>query len=453
MQFVANTAQEKKELLSAIGVRRFEDLIPNIPRQGLFAPAKDGVLRNGLSEMEVTAHLQALAAKNRTVDQFASFLGAGAYHHFIPAAVNALITRGEFLTAYTPYQPEASQGTLQATFEFQSMVAGLYGMDVANASLYDGGSSLAEAALLAVRETGRRKILVSRTVHPEYHQTLDTYSKSLEVHEVPADKSGVVSIPELEKRLDSSVACVILQSPNFFGCLEDGTKIAELAHKHGALFVVSADPLSLGLLAPPGEYGADVATGEGQPLGIPLHYGGPYLGLFSCKEKYLRKVPGRICGLTKDANGKRGFTLTLQTREQHIRREKATSNICTNEALMALAATVYLSLIGPQGLKECAQLNYDKAHYAADRISRVPGFSLVFDSPFFNEFAVRSKIAPQKINQYLLGKGILGGLPLGKFYPELADAILYCATEMNTREQIDRLADALEALAKQEKIS
>jgi glycine dehydrogenase subunit 1 len=452
MQFVPTTEKEKQELLSAIGVRRFEDLIPNIPKQGLFAPAKGGMLKNGLSEMEVQAHLQTLAGKNKTVEQYASFLGAGAYHHFIPAAVGALITRGEFLTAYTPYQPEASQGTLQATFEFQSMVAGLYGMDVANASLYDGGSALAEAALLAVRETGRRKILVSRTVHPEYHETLNTYSKSFEVQEVPADAAGVTSMAELEKRMDGA-ACVIIQTPNFFGCLEDGAKIAELAHKHGALLVVSADPLSLGMLTPPGDYGADVATGEGQPLGIPLHYGGPYLGLFACKEKFLRKVPGRICGMTKDANGKRGFTLTLQTREQHIRREKATSNICTNEALMALAATVYLSLLGPQGLKDCAQLNFDKAHYAADRIGKIPGFKLAFAAPFFNEFAVKSKLSPQKINQYLLTQGILGGLPLGKFYPELSDAVLYCVTEMNSREQIDRLAGALETLARQEKLS
>lgn len=493
MQFISNSEQEKKEILSAIGVKNFEELISNIPPGSFFSPSSAGGLKNGLSEMEVLSQLNSLASKNQTVEELISFLGAGTYHHFIPSAVNALISRGEFLTAYTPYQPEASQGTLQSAFEFQSMICELYGMDVANASLYDGASALAEAALLALRETGRKKVLISKTVHPEYRAVLKTYCKSFlspEPSDSPLERSvssatrprgvggrqadgacgeggiieipysqGITSLSELEKLCDSQTACVIIQNPNFFGCIEEGEKFAELAHKNGALFLVSANPISLGLLTPPGEYGADIAVGEGQSLGIPLNFGGPYLGLFACKEKFMRKVPGRIVGMTKDLEGKRGFVLTLQAREQHIRREKATSNICTNEALMALAATVYLSLLGPKGLKEVAELCLQKAHYLASEISKIPGFSLAFTprshceensdeaiSSFFNEFVVRSKIAPEKIQEHLLKNNIIGGLPLGRFYPELSDATLFCATEMNSNIQNDSLVHALKEI-------
>ncbi|MBI4218050.1 MAG: aminomethyl-transferring glycine dehydrogenase subunit GcvPA [Elusimicrobia bacterium] len=442
MQFISNTSQEKKEILETIGVNRLEDLFANIPRDSLFSPKINGVLKKGISEMEVSRELQSLADKNRTVAQIPSFLGAGAYHHFVPAAVPALISRGEFLTAYTPYQPEASQGTLQATFEFQTMISELYGMDVANASLYDGASALTEAALLAVRETGRRKILVSRTVHPEYRQTLQTYGKSMNIREIPF-LNGTTSLDSMEKELDDQTACVILQSPNFFGSLEEGEKIGAMARAAGSLLIVSSNPISLGILKSPGNYGADIATGEGQPLGISLNYGGPYLGLFSCKERYLRKIPGRIAGMTKDRDGQRGFVLTLQTREQHIRREKATSNICTNEALMALAATIYLSLLGPKGLEEVALLNLKNAHILADKISQAPGFELAFTSPFFNECVVRSAQDPYQIQDHLSHKGIIGGFPLDKFYPDLSDCTLYCATEMNTEKEIESLVAAL----------
>ncbi|OGR96984.1 MAG: glycine dehydrogenase (aminomethyl-transferring) [Elusimicrobia bacterium RIFCSPLOWO2_01_FULL_64_13] len=442
MPYVANTREEKEAILSAVGKKSFSELIANIPKKGLFFLPENSFLRGGLSEMEALSRLEKLSEKNRTVRQGPSFLGAGAYHHFIPAAVGALIGRGEFLTAYTPYQPEASQGTLQATFEFQTMIAELYGMDVANASLYDGASAMAEAALLAVRETGRKKILVSRAAHPEYRKVLGTICRNLEIREIP-ERNGVTDLDALGSALDGTAACVLVQHPNFFGCLEDVAAVSRAAHADGALAAVSTNPLSLGILEPPGAQGADIATGEGQPLGIPLGYGGPYLGLFACKERFLRKMPGRVAGMTVDADGKRGFTLTLQTREQHIRREKATSNICTNEALMALAATVTLSLLGPEGLKELAELNLRKAHYAAETLSAVPGLSLRFSSPFFNEFVVDSGTDPEKIRERLLEKGVAGGLPLKRFYPELGRSTLYCVTEMNSREDIDALAGLL----------
>ncbi len=442
MQYVANTEKERKELLAEIGVSKFEDLIKNIPKNAIYSHTKKQTLQDGLTEMEVDAHLSALAHKNEPAGKKACFLGAGVYNHFIPAVVPSLITRGEFITAYTPYQPEASQGTLQATFEYQTMIAELYGMDVANASLYDGASALAEAALLAVRETGRKKILVSRAVHPEYRKVIQTYSKSFSVEEI-AIENGQTSMKDLESKIDSDTACVMIQSPNFFGILEEGEQMGHAAKKSGALFVVSANPMSLGLLAPPGEYGADVATGEGQPLGIPMNFGGPNLGLFSCKFSHVRKMPGRVCGMTKDLNGKRGFTLTLQTREQHIRREKATSNICTNEALMALASTIYLSVLGPQGLKECAQLNFNRAHETKEAIAKIKGFSEVFSAPFFNEFVIRSKASPEKINKALRKAGIVGGLALEPYYPELKGCVLYCATEMIMPDDIEKLSETL----------
>lgn len=445
MNYISTTEEERKEIFSAIGVHSLEDLITNVPKKTRFS-SKNGILKNGISELETLTHLKSLASKNKTLEQQISFLGAGAYRHFIPSAIEPLISRGEFLTAYTPYQAEASQGTLQAIFEFQTMISELYGMDVANASMYDGASSLTEAALLAVRETGRNKILVSKTVHPEYRDTLKTYCKNYEILEVPY-QNGVTSVSELEKMADENCACILIQTPNFFGSFEDGEKIGRIAREKGSLFIVSANPISLGIVIPPGDYGADIAVGEGQPFGIPLSFGGPYLGLFAAKEKFMRKTPGRIVGMTKDANGKRGFVLTLQTREQHIRREKATSNICSNEALMALAATVYLSLLGPDGLKEVGKLNLKKAHDAAESILKIPGFSLKFHSPFFNEFVIQSKIAPEKIRESLHQENIVGGLPLGQFYPELSDCTLYCATEMNSKSDIEQLTQILKSIA------
>lgn len=446
MKFTANTENEKKEMLSSVGVSTVEELFKNIPSSALFSAKEEGILKKGISEMEVLAKLKNLSLKNLTMKELPGFLGAGCYHHYIPAVVPALISRGEFLTAYTPYQPEASQGTLQATFEFQTMIADLYGMDVANASLYDGASALAEAALLALRETGRKKILVSKTTHPEYRLTLKTYCNDFEIVEIPYSKDGTLDLEKLNENLGSDTACVIIQNPNFFGLIEDGQTIGELSKKENALFIVSANPISLGILNPPGQYGADIAIGEGQPLGIPLNYGGPYLGLFSCKEKHLRKVPGRIVGITKDLDGKRGFVLTLQTREQHIRREKATSNICTNEALMALAATIYLSALGPKGLKELAELNLKKAHLLSEEIKKIPDFELKFSSPFFNEFVVQSKHKPETIQEHCLKNKIKNGLNLSKFYPELENAMLWCVTEMNSTEQIRELVSLLKKL-------
>ena len=442
MHFIPTTEKEKSDILASIGVEKFEELVKNIPKKGLFSPAKDGILKEGLSEMEVLSQVKALSEKNLTADKLPMFLGAGAYRHFIPSVVNSIISRGEFLTAYTPYQAEASQGSLQATFEFQTMICELYGMDVANASLYDGGSATAEAALLAVRETGRSKILVSGALHPEYRQTIRTYCRNVDIQTIPFT-DGTTSISEMEKLADSNTACIIIQNPNFFGCLENAVQFVKIAQKCGALSIISSNPIALGLIQSPGECGADIAVGEGQPLGIPLNYGGPYLGLFACKEKYLRKIPGRLVGMTKDANGKRGFTLTLQTREQHIRREKATSNICSNEALMALASCVYMSLLGPSGLAECAELNLKKAHFAAEAIAKIPGFSLAFKAPFFNEFVLHSKIKPETVRAALLKNGIIGGLPLRPYYPELSDCTLFCVTEMNTKDDLELLVNTL----------
>lgn len=445
MDYISTTKKEKEEILSSIGALSFKDLIGNIPQDAFLADHSFNLIKNGVSELETFKHLKNLASKNQTAEEFPCFLGAGAYHHFIPAVIPALISRGEFLTAYTPYQPEASQGTLQATFEYQTMIADLYGMDLANASLYDGGSALAEATFLALRETNRKKVLVSKAVHPEYRKVLQTYCQGFEIETIDLE-DGATSHKKLIDRIDEETACVLIQSPNFFGVLEELQVLEPIIHEKGALFIVSANPISLGVLASPGECGADVAVGEGQALGISLGYGGPYLGLFSCKEKYARKIPGRICGMTHDLDGKRGFVLTLQTREQHIRREKATSNICTNEALMALAATIYLSVLGPQGLKELAEINFSLAHMAAHKISQLPGFSLAFAKPFFNEFVVRSKTDPEKIKKALWDNKIIGGLPLGTFYPDMSDCTLFCATEMNSPEQIDALIKTLEKI-------
>ncbi len=442
MQFTPNTLQEKKAILTQIGLKSSADLFSNIPSSA-FYKNKNGVLKNGLSEMEVLIELQSLSDKNHPANGRPFFLGAGSYRHFIPSAVNAIISRGEFLTAYTPYQPEASQGTLQATFEFQTMIAELYGMDVANASLYDGATAVVEAAHLSVRETGRKKILISSTVHPEYRKTLKTYAKGIEIVEIPWE-NGLTQFSALEKELDGNCASLIVQNPNFFGCMEDGEALAEYAHRHGALLIVSQNPISLGLMTPPGAYGADIAVGEGQPLGISMEYGGPYLGLFACKEKYMRKIPGRIVGLTKDLEGKRGFVLTLQTREQHIRREKASSNICTNEALMALAATVYLSLLGPEGLKELALLNIEKAHLLAERLRKISGYSLKFTTPTFNEFVLTSKWKAEDLHSYLLKKDIVGGLPLNRHYSELGYETLFCVTELTAQNEIEQICQLLE---------
>jgi len=443
MSYIPNTDTDRATMLGTIGVDSIEALFADIPETVRF-PDLD--LPAPLSEMEVARLLQDLSELNADLGHNACFLGAGAYRHFVPAAVDHILRRGEFYTAYTPYQPEISQGTLTSIYEYQTMICQLTGMDVANASMYDGASALAEAALMAARVTRRDSIVVSSAVHPEYREVVRTYTQGIglpiqDVSYLPGE--GTTDLDVLAKQVNQDTACVILQYPNFFGCLEGLEAAAEIAHEQGALLVVAADPIALGMLKPPGELGADIVVGEGQSLGSPLQFGGPYLGFFACRQRYMRRMPGRLIGMTTDTEGRRSFVMTLQAREQHIRREKATSNICTNEALVALAATVYLALMGKQGLRKAAELSYHKAHYAARRIAEIEGFDLAFSRPFFKEFAVKTPLPPAEINARLLEHHIIGGYDLGQAYPELGQAMLLCVTEMNPKDEIDRLVDAL----------
>lgn len=438
--YTPHTKTDKEEMLKAIGAASFDELVKQVPAKFLWPELK--LPAESLDESQAAALLAGLAGKNcRPL----SFLGGGAYERYAPAAVKALTSRTEFLTAYTPYQPEASQGTLQAIYEFQSTVSALYGMDCANASMYDGASSFAEAVRAAVRITGRKKILYSAGVNPQYMDTLKTYfahSPEYTYVKVPM-KDGVMDKAALPGLLEGA-ACLAVQTPNFLGLIEDLSGVAQTAKKAGALLVAAADPVSLGLLATPGEYGADFAIGEGQSLGLPLAYGGPYLGLFSCKKEHVRQMPGRICGLTKDKEGKRGFVLTLQAREQHIRRDKAASNICSNEALCALAATIYAALYGPEGLKELAEANAGAAAFAAERLASIKGVSLKFKGPFFNKFAVSVPGSAAKLREKVLAaRGVDIGLPLTTLFPELGETLLVCATETKTEADILELEKAI----------
>ncbi len=396
----------------------------------------------GMGEMELTAHLAELAAENTSAEQAACFLGGGSYDHFIPAVVDMVAARSEFYTAYTPYQAEASQGSLQAFFEYQTLIAELTGMDVSNASMYDGGSAAAEAVLMAMHATGRRRIVTAESIHPEHRQILATYlanqGAELVTLETPA---GTVAPAELAAAVNAETACVLVQHPNFFGCLEEVEPLAELAHKSGALFIVAVNPISLGLLKRPGEYGADIVVAEGQSLGNPMAFGGPYLGIMACREQFLRRMPGRLVGQTVDRRGRRCWVLTLQTREQHIRREKATSNICTNQGLLALRATVYLSLMGPAGMRQVAELCLQKARYAAERLAAATTLSRAFDRPTFKEFVVRVKDGSvDSLIEKALATKIFAGVPLGRWYANLSDCLLVAVTEKRTRAEIDRLA-------------
>ncbi len=447
--FIPHTDAEREAMLKTIGVKRLEDLFQDVPAAQRFPKLN---LPPALSEMEVMEEMQDLSMSNELARDLACFLGAGAYNHYTPAAVDMLLRRGEFYTAYTPYQPEISQGTLQAIFEYQSLISSLTGMDVSNASHYDGATATAEAVIMAYSNFRgkRKKVVLSPSIHPHYRATLRTYTQGYEDFSLVGDEAGqdpYFKPDALIPLIDQNTALVIVQYPDFFGRVFDYTKLVDAAHAAGALVAVVANPIALALLKPPSEFGADLVVGEGQPLGLPLSYGGPYLGFFaSCKE-YVHKVSGRLVGETVDAEGKRAYVLTLTAREQHIRREKATSNICSNEGLMALAATIYTSLLGKSGLRQVATLCYQKAHYAASRIAAIPGYSLCSDAPFFHEFAVCCPRPVDEINAHLLDHGILGGFELKKEYPGLNDQMLIAVTEMNSRDEIDMLCDVLEEVS------
>ena len=446
MAYLYNTPQQQQEMLDAIGVASVAELFDQVPAElQLRRPLN---LPPALTEMELESHLRALASRNLPQPERACFLGGGSYDHFIPAAVDAIAGRSEFYTAYTPYQAEASQGSLQTFFEFQTLICQLTGMDVANASLYEGGTSVSEAAFMAMRVNGRRKVVLLGSLHPEYRRVIETYVRQLDCELVTlATPQGTADLDEVRQVLDDRTACLVAQHPNFYGCLEQPRELAALAHACGALFVVSFDPISLGLLERPADYGADIAVAEGQSLGIPMQYGAPYLGVMACRQEFVRKMPGRLIGETVDREGRRCFVLNLQAREQHIRREKATSNICTNQGLMAIRATAYLSLLGKAGLREVAELCCRKAHYAAERLAALPGFRLTFDRPFFKEFSLSGPGGAAALRARAAASGSDVGPALDQFRSGSeapVDALLVAVTERRTRAEIDRLIAAFE---------
>ncbi len=444
--YIPNTPQDEQEMLKAIGLDSVDQLFSDIPedvhlKQPLNIPASK-------SELEVTNYLKSLANKNCSTSKLASFLGAGAYDHYIPSVINAIISRSEFYTSYTPYQPEISQGTLQYIFEYQTLIANLTGMDLANASLYDGGTAITEAALMACAHSKKDEIIVSAGVKPEARQILKTYAhqQHLKVVEVGL-KDGVTDADALASLVSDNTAAVIVQNPNFFGVLEDLKGLGEIAHKgKKASFIASVNPISLAILKKPGELDVDIVVGDGQPLGIPLQFGGPYLGFMATKKDYMRKIPGRIIGETTDLDGKRSFVLTLAAREQHIRRDKATSNICSNQGLNALAATIYMVTMGKEGLKEVATQCAKKAHYAFDQLTKSGKYKPLFDKPFFMEFALTSETSVEEVNKALLDAQMIGGYDLGKDYPQFKNASLYAVTEKRTKEEIDKLCEVLEGV-------
>lgn len=445
--YIPTTEADKKEMLQKIGLSSVEELFNDIPQD--FRLTKDLNLPKSKNELEVVKWMKERAAENKGVHNLTCFLGAGAYDHYIPSIVDALISRSEYYTAYTPYQPEISQGTLQYVFEFQTLITRLTGMDVANASLYDGGTSYAEAAIMACNFAKRKEIVVSKSINPHALEILKTYCHGQSIKLIEVDvRDGVTDLEELKSKITPETAGVIIQSPNFFGCLEDVAKATEIAHSvKKCAMILATDPFALGVLKPPSEYDVDVVVGEAQGLGLALNYGGPYLGIIAAKEAYMRKMPGRLVGQTVDVDGKRAFVLTLAAREQHIRREKATSNICTNQGLMTLAATIYMCTMGKQGMREAGMQATAKAHYAYEKLTASGKFKPVFNHPFFMEFALTSDIAPEKINERLLQEGIMGGYPLAKSFPQYQNAILYAVTEKRTKEEIDRLCDVLEGIS------
>ena len=444
MAYFFNTPDDQKAMLAAIGIEHVDELFACIPasmrlnRQLNLPPA--------MSELELAQHFTGLAARNEGPGKKVCFLGGGSYDHFVPAVVDSLTSRGEFYTSYTPYQPEVAQGNLQAMFEYQTLVCQLTGMDVSNASLYDGGSAAAEAVLLSMSVTKRpQKVVTTASVHPEYRQIIESYFASIGGELVVVDApGGIVSLDHLATAVDSTTACVLLQSPNFFGCIEDMAAVAKIAHSAGALLAVSVDPISLGLLRRPGELGADVVVAEGQSLGTPMQFGGPYLGMMACREQFVRRLPGRIAGQTLDRRNRRCWVLTLQTREQHIRREKATSNICTNQGLFALRAAIYLAVLGPQGLRETAELCLKKSRYLQTQLAANPRFSFPFAAATFKEFVVRDRDGDvENLLRHALECGYHAGIPLGRWYPEWKDCFLISTTEKRTKAEIDGLVQSL----------
>ena len=442
MSYLPNADVDCAAMLATLELTTLDDLFRHLP-PSLRLERVD--LPDPLAEVELVQYFRDLGRLNARISPSMSFLGAGASRRFSPAIVNAVISRPEFYTTYTPYQAEASQGTLQATYEFQTMIALLTGLDVANASLYDGATALAEATAMAVAHTNRQNVVVAGALHPEYAQVLQTYSdaQSYELLRVAPGADGRVDLSHLQEAITATTAAVIVQQPNFYGVLENPQTISDLAHRSGALLIACVDPISLGLVAAPGDYGADLAVGDGQPLGIPLSFGGPYLGFMACEEALTRRMPGRLVGGTVDGQGRRGYVLTLQAREQHIRRENATSNITTNHALMALAATVYLGHMGGDGLKRLAALSAQRAHYLAEQAISKKGYRLAFDAPFLWEFVLRTPGPAEETQNVMLERGILPGLPLGRFFPELYDALLVSVSELNHGSAIQRFLEAL----------
>jgi glycine dehydrogenase subunit 1 len=440
--YIPHTEADERQMLATIGVDAIDDLLKEIPENLKLKPGSLN-LPGFLTEPQLVKHLAELAAKNVNLQETTCFLGAGIYDRYIPATVSAVISRGEFLTAYTPYQPEVSQGYLQTIYEFQTMIAEIYGMDIANASMYDGATALAEAAIMATGIKGRQKVAVSDAVHPHYRQVIDTYcwSMGIEVATLPSQDGLTTNFDAAD-----GAACILVQYPNFFGLIEDVSAVRSAADAHGALMIVSADPIACALLTPPGEFGADIVTGEGQPMGVPMGLGGPLVGLFTCKSEFVRQIPGRIVGRTKEAHGdKPGYVMTLRTREQDIRREKATSNICTNEALMALACTVYMTALGKNGLRLVAESSVRNTQYAIDQLTAIPGVHLKFVGKRFDEFVITLPTNAGVVRDALLEEKILAGLPLGPYYSGMENDLLVAVTEVRTRAEIDRFATAVQS--------
>jgi glycine dehydrogenase subunit 1 len=445
MDYIPNTDENRAEMLRKIGVKDFSQLISCIPQSAVL---KDDLrLPSPLSELELAQLLKDISELNRSADETISFLGGGAYDHFIPSLVGHIVQRSEFYTAYTPYQAEVSQGTLQSIYEFQSLICELTGMDVANASMYDGASAVAEAALMSHSHNRKKEIVILDSLHPSYKKVLETYCSGLGLKiRTSITRNGLTELTDLKNSLSANTSCVIIQSPNFYGVVEDLGKIEPLVHSADALLIMVCDPISLGILKSPGELGADIAVGEGQGMGNHPNFGGPFLGFFAARKEMIRRMPGRIIAATTDTKGKRGFVMTLQTREQHIRREKATSNICTNEALCALATTVYLSLMGKTGINKVAQLCIQKSHYAMEQITKIDGFKLKYQAPFFKEFVLNTPIPPPEIIDKLLAKNILAGVDLSRLTPELKNCLLICVTEKRTKKEIDYLVSEIRNL-------